>query len=437
MNPRRPLNILFIFADQMHGFAMGCMGDRQIHTPNLDRLAEEGVLFENTYSNAPVCTPFRGTLFTGRYASQTRIKNNESPVPVSERTLAGCLNEVGYRTSYVGKWHLGDKGNVWVKPELRAGFSDFLGYQCYNDFLDGVWFFDEDGSRVERPGHRTDVTTDLAIERLERVAEDRFAMFVSYQTPHYPLQPSPEYEAMYEGVHIERRPNAVDIDPYTPTFSPRSPQPKELDPVYQKYGGSLDTYLRLYYAMITQLDANVGRLLSALDRLGLRESTAVIFTSDHGDMQGSHGLRNKGVHWEESTRIPLIVRAPGGQSGMRVPTPVSGIDFFPTCLDFAGAPLEPSAEGASLAPGVLGEDDLPERPVFAEERGWCMVRHGDYKYVARTPDLEPLHLFDLESDPYEMKDLINREEHGSAAARLRAELLMWWEHVRVQRDAVG
>ena len=313
MSHRRPLNILFIFADQMHGFAMGCMGHPQVRTPYLDRLASEGVLFENTYSNAPMCTPFRGTLFTGRYPSQTGVRHNESAIPPNERTLAACLNEAGYRTSYVGKWHLGDKGNVWVRPELRAGFVDFLGYQCYNDYLEDVWFFDEDGRRIERAGHRTDVTTDLAIERLERIAGRPFAMFVSYQNPHYPLQPSPAYEGMYEGIAVERRPNAVEIDPYTPTFSPPSPRPPELDPVYRKYGGDLDAYLRQYYAMITQLDANVGRLLAALDRLGLTENTAVIFTSDHGDMQGSHGLRNKGVPWEESTRIPLIIRAPGGR----------------------------------------------------------------------------------------------------------------------------
>lgn len=426
---RAPLNLLFIFADQMHAFAMGCMGNRQIHTPHLDRLATQGVLFENAYSNAPLCTPFRGTLFTGRYASQTGVRGNEHAIPAGERTLAACLNDAGYRTSYVGKWHLGGKGNVWVEPGLRAGFKDFLGYQCYNDYREGVWFFDEEGRKIERPGHRTDVTTDLAVERLERIADRPFALFVSYQNPHYPLQPSPEYEAMYDGVAIARRPNAVDIDPYTPTFSPPSPKPKEDDPVYRKYGGDLDAYLRCYYAMVSQLDANVGRLLDALERLGVADTTAVIFTSDHGDMQGSHGLKNKGVHWEESTRIPLIIRAPGGRRGARVTTPVSGIDFFPTCLDFAGAPPEPRAEGISLAPCVFEPGEPPLRPVFAEERGWCMVRLGRYKYVARTPDLEPLHLFDLETDPYEMRDLKREPEHAETLRRLSAELTAWRRYV--------
>ena len=165
------LNILFLFSDQMHPFAMGCMDNPEIHTPNLDKLAEEGVLFRNAYSNCALCTPFRANLFTGRYASQTGVFHNKQPIPQGERTVAGRLNEGGYRTSYVGKWHLGTTGNIAVEPELRAGFTEFIGYQCYNDFINNVWFFDEDGVKTEYQKHRTDVTTDIAIERLEGLAD--------------------------------------------------------------------------------------------------------------------------------------------------------------------------------------------------------------------------------------------------------------------------
>lgn len=329
------MNILFLFADQMHAFAMGCMGNAEIQTPNLDRLAGEGTLFRHTYSNTPICTPFRGNLFTGRYASQTGIINNADPIPSSERTLAHALNDGGYRTSYVGKWHLGDKGNVAVPPELRAGFTDFIGYQCYNDFEDGVYFFDEQGICDERNTHRTEATTDIAIERLaglaQRTAQEPFALFVSYQNPHYPLQPAPEYEALYSDQTLTRRPNAQEIDPFIPTFSPYSPRPKEDDPLYYRYGQNLDLYLRQYYAMVTQLDANIGRLMRAIDEFGLRDDTVIVFTSDHGDLQGSHGQKNKSQPWEESTRIPLIVRVPGGPAGQVIDSLVSGIDFYPSC----------------------------------------------------------------------------------------------------------
>ena len=427
---RQGLNLLFLFADQMHGFALGCMGDPEYRTPHLDRLAREGTLFRNAYSCVPLCTPFRATLFTGRYGSQTGILGNGARLPKGEKTLADCLNDGGCRTGYVGKWHLGGAGNGPIAPELRGGFTEFLGYQCYNDFEKNVLFFDENGNKVDGGKHRTDATTDLAIQRLERMAGRPFALFVSYQNPHYPLQPSPEYEAMYRDARITRRPNCRDIDPYTATHSPPAPKPKDRDPVFQRYGNNLDMYLRLYHAMVTQLDANIGRLLAALDRLGLRETTAVVFTSDHGDMAGSHGLKNKRVAWEESARIPLIVRVPGGPAGQIVDAPASSVDFLPTCLGLAGLPAKPGAEGADLSGAVRGGAANPRRPVFSEMGGWCLIRRGDFKLVARRPDIEPEHLFDLKADPYEMADLVDNPAHASTREALLSTLREWNSRVR-------
>ena len=430
------MNVLFIFADQMHAFAMGCMGTPDIHTPNLNRLASQGVLFRNAYSNAPVCTPFRINLFSGLYGSQTDSLRNEARIPEGVPTLAQRLNEGGYRTSYVGKWHIGATGNQPVPPELRGGFTEFIGYQCYNDYLKDVTFFDEEGRRHERQGHRTDATTDVAIERMRRLAErrsstgERFALFVSYQNPHYPEQPSPEAEAFYAGKRIARRANCQRIDPFTGTASPPSPRPFGLDANFQRYGNDLDEYLRLYYAMVTQLDANVGRLLEELDRLGLTDDTAVVFTSDHGDMQGSHGLKNKSLPWEESTRIPLIVRVPGGASGDVCEGPVSGVDFFPTTLEWAGLPPEPTNEGASFAPTTLGRRQRFDRPVFSEMKNWCMMRKGDFKIVADSDATEPTALFDLRSDPFEMNNLLGEESLPSTQKSLLDELAAWRRHTR-------
>ena len=420
------LNLVFLFADQMHGFAMGCMGDKQIRTPHLDRLAKEGVLFRNAYSSAPVCTPFRGTLFTGRYGSQTGILDNERPLPQGEKTLADCLSAAGYRTSYVGKWHLGGAGNKAVPAALRGGFTDFIGYQCYNDYLENVVFFDEEGRGVKPGKHRTEATTDLAIARLERAAAaGPFALFVSYQNPHYPVQPSPEYDAMYRDVKIARRPNARDIDPYTATVSPRSPK-KEDDANWRAYGANLDRYLQLYYAMVTQLDANVGRMLAALDRLGLAGRTAVMFTSDHGDLQGSHGLKNKSLPWEESVRIPCVVRVPGGAKGVVSDMPVSSVDYLPTCLDLAGAPPLATAAGVSFAPAARGEKQAAARPIFAEMKGWCLIRRGDLKLVvSRGQALQATHLFNLKDDPYEMKNLVDDPARAGVKQELFAALAEW------------
>src|SRR5690606_30270753 len=152
-----------------------------------------------------------------------------------------------------------------------------------------------------------------------------FAMFVSYQAPHYPVQPSAKYEAMYRNTRITRRPNMVDIDPHTPTFSPLSPRPVEKDPDFLRVGNNLDEYLRLYYALVTQVDAGVGRLLDTLDELGLSDNTVVVFTADHGDLQGAHGLKNKTQPYEESAGIPLIVRTPDGPRQAESAALVTGI----------------------------------------------------------------------------------------------------------------
>jgi len=433
---REGYNILFIFADRMHGFAMGCMGNPDVKTPNLDRLAAEGTLFRNTYSCYPICSPFRAILQTGRYAHQTGVVENAMAIPANERTLAAALNDGGYRTGYVGKWHLGGKGSIGVPPELRAGFTDFAGYQVYNDYLDEVWFFDEKGNKTEYKKHRTDATTDAAIERLEKIKDKKFAMFVSYQAPHHPEQPPKEYEDMYADIKIHRRPNCQDIDPYIRTFSP--PRTAENDPIYKKYNKSLDTYLKLYYAMITQLDYNIGRLLKKLNELGLAGKTVVIFTADHGDMQGSHGLNRINIFYEEAARVPLIVKVPGGSKGIVSNELVSSVNLFPTILDYGGLPREKSAEGISFAPITMGKKQKLAEAVFSEggdvpvseggpsKEKWFMIRQGKYKLAVMQNDFKPTHLFDLENDPYEMKNLLKKRENCSKITENLQNKIKYW-----------
>jgi arylsulfatase A-like enzyme len=164
------MNLLFIFTDQQNRYALSCMGNPNVETPNLDRLAARGVLFRRAYSNDPVCGPFRGSLLTGQYTSRCGVVNNGDRLPSDVTTFADAFNAGGYATSWVGKWHLGGEGNRPIPEELRGGFRDFIGYQCYNGFYDNVCFYDE-GNREHRfSGHRTDVTTDLALERLDTLA---------------------------------------------------------------------------------------------------------------------------------------------------------------------------------------------------------------------------------------------------------------------------
>lgn len=437
-------NIVFIYANQMHGFAMGCMNDPNAYTPNLDCLAEQGTLFTTCYTSSPVCSPFRVNLMTGLYGNRTNALRNEARIPHGLRTLPQSLNDAGYCTSYVGKWYVGGSGNKPVPPESRAGFKEFIGYQAHNSYTSDILFWDEDGNERQFEGHRTEATTDVAIERLRRraQADEPFALFVSYLNPHFPLEPSAAfYESLYSGRRMIRRKNAQDIDPFTPTASPPSLKPFERDPAYRRYGKDLDEYLRCYYALIAQLDVNVGMIVDELDALGIADETLVVFTSDHGDMQGSHGLKNKSVPYEEATRIPLIVRAPGTPEGTTAENLVSSVDFAPTLLDWAGAEPLPDQDGRSILPALDDPSALPQRPIFSEIRGWCMVRDGNYKLCADRvygkPIITPRLLFDLEADPHEMWNRIHRREHEETRGKLMETLVSWDRDVRARQLGIN
>jgi len=430
---RRP-NLLFIFSDQQNRYALGCMDNPNVETPHLDRLAGRGVLFRRCYSNDPVCGPFRGSLMTGQYTSRCGVTGNGMPLPVGTTTFADAFNAAGYQTSWVGKWHLGSNGNVPIPEELRGGFQRFKGYQCYNGFYKDVCFYDEDNVEHRYEQHRTEVTTDIAISEFEALANQDapFMLTMSYQAPHYPEQPAPEYDEMYKGREITRRPNCQDIDPFTPTHSPKSPRPVELDPDFQRYGNNLDEYIRLYNAMCTQIDANVGRLLATLDRLGVADNTIVVYMSDHGDMQGSHGLKNKCLPHEESAGVPLITYVPGQPGGRVTDGLVSGIDLVPTCLELAGIDPAESFDGQSIAPFLRGETETTCDAVFSERGDWCMIVRDGWKLAAERQDdgLAPMLMTHLDEDPYEMN---NRAEDPAVAelrGRMLAQLADWDRDVR-------
>lgn len=431
-------NLLFIFTDQQNRYALGCMGNPNVETPHLDRLARRGVLFRRCYSNDPVCGPFRGSLLTGQYTSRCGVTNNGMPLPAGTTTFADAFNAAGYQTSWVGKWHLGGNGNCPIPKALRGGFQRFKGYQCYNGFYQNVCFYDEDDAEHRYDYHRTEVTTDLAIAELETLtaADKPFMLMMSYQAPHYPEQPAPEFAAMYEGRTIIRRPNCQEIDPFTPTQSPRSPRPVDNDPDYQRYGNNLDEYIRLYNAMCTQIDAGVGRLIGTLERLGVADRTMVVFTSDHGDMQGSHGLKNKCLPHEESAGIPLIVQVPGLPGGRVSDLLVSGIDLMPTCLELAGIGPVETVDGRSIAAFLRDGREEPGAAVFSERGNWCMIVADGWKLAAERQDdgLAPMLMTHLDADPYE---LTNRVEDAGCADRrqtMLARLAAWDCDVRRTRQ---
>ena len=424
------MNVLLIFTDQQQRFSLGCMGNPNVQTPTLDALARRGTLFRRCYSNDPICGPFRGTLMTGQYSSRCGVIDNAYPLRDDATTLADAFNAGGHQTCFIGKWHLGGNGNRPIAKSLQGGFQRFRGYQCYNGFRDQIVFSDGREYVKHYQGHRTEIATNLAIEHIREMSQEPqpWMMTLAYQAPHYPVQPAEKYAQMYAGQKIIRRPNSREVNPFTRTWSPPSPWPPNDDPDYRRYGNDLDEYIRLYYAMCTQVDANVARLLETLDELGVGDDTMVIYTSDHGDMHGSHGLTNKGYPQEESAGIPLIIHVPGSPGGRVSDALVSGIDLMPTLLDLTGLPACETVDGKSFAPLLRGESQDLTGPIFSERNKWCMVCQGNWKLAAdRTDDhsLMPTLLTNLRDDPYELDNRVNAPDAATKQARLLKTLQEW------------
>ena len=293
------LNLIFIFTDQMRGEAMKCAGNSDVITPNLDKLADEGMLFTNAFTNSPVCTPARGTILTGRYPFHHLALANEISISTEEKSIASMLKEDGYKTGYIGKWHLdGLPRDKFTPPgPRRLGFDYWAVCNCGHQYYNAYYYNDADKKVMVKgyePGHQT----DLALEFIKQNKEKPFCLFLSYGPPHAPYNQVPEkYKEMYDLEKIKLRPNCKEID--KEKYGERLHRALGLDM------GMKET-IALYYAGITAIDSCVNRLVTAVDDSGLKNNTIIVFTSDHGDMLWSHGMTKKQQPWEESVKIPLI-----------------------------------------------------------------------------------------------------------------------------------
>lgn len=405
-------NLLFIVADQLGARWTALDGHPLVRTPHLQALARESAVFTQACSTSPLCTPWRACLLSGRWPTQTGVTRNGQALPPGHVTLAQRLNAAGYHTAWLGKWHLGGRPQREraVLPHERGGFQRFSGWESHHvDHWRGRIWTDESDEPQILAGHETDALTAIAQEWLSQLPQP-FCLFVSYQAPHPPCSPPPEYLAPYAGRDLMVEPNVE------PSAWYRMPQ---WDADYD-----LQTFRERYYGEITQLDAALGRLLDALSAGGLADNTALFFTSDHGEMNGAHGLFSKGVMYDESLRVPLLVRLPRQTRAQRCATPVGTLDFLPTLLELAGAAPDPEAPGRSLLPALRGES-LPERPLFSECGELLCVLVNGWKLVARRDPLRALQLFDLQRDPWELDDALAREPER--AREMTALLREWLE----------
>ena len=408
-------NIVFVFADQMRAQATGFSGNTQVKTPNLDRLAGESVVFDTAVANCPVCTPYRASLLTGRYPLSTGLFVNDVQMRTDEVSIAHVLTCGGYQTAYIGKWHLdGPRRGGFTPPgPRRQGFDDFWAVaDCTHDYMHSLYYRDAP-EVLYWDGYDATAQTSLAIEYLRNAGDERdgdkpFCLFLSWGPPHNPYRTvGEEFLAMYPPEQITPRPNCV-------------------EPMLDEIAG--------YYAHVTALDGEIGRLLATLEQLDLSRETIFVFTSDHGDMLHSQGQQRKQRPWDESIRVPCIVRWPGRlTAGDHVTEPFNVVDIMPTLLRLAGCGVPDTVEGMDFSPRLLGESvELPRSALiagyvaFGEARGrpvWRGVRSERYTYV-RTLE-GPWLLYDNAEDQYQMRNLVGEGDYAKRQAELDTELNHW------------
>ena len=408
-------NIVYLLADQWRASATGYAGDPNVKTPHLDRLAKEGLNFRNAISVCPVCTPYRASLMTGRYPTSTGMFLNDAHLPDGELCIAEALKAAGYATAYIGKWHLDGHGrSSYIPPERRQGWDYWKAGECDHNYNHSHYYTDNSDEKRFWDGYDAFAETKDAQQYIRDHASGGkpFVLLVSYGVPHFPHATAPEeYKALYPPEKIKLPPNV-----------PEAMQ----DRARQEAQG--------YYAHCTALDKCVGDVLATLAETGLAENTIVVFTSDHGEMLGSHGCppKMKQVSWNESAHVPFLLRYPAihGSRGRVVNMPLTTPDIFPTLLGLVGAAVPGTVEGDDLSGMIRSRREASDHAVlymgvapfiardFAKE--YRAIRTSRYTYVRGLDG--PWLLFDDEKDPYQMDNLVAKLECAALCKELDGRL---------------
>jgi len=412
-------NILFIFPDQWRSHAFGYRGDPNVRTPNIDRLVAEGTEFTRAYSNHPVCSPARSMLQSGLYSHQNGFLRNNFYLEQHPDHLGYRLKDAGYQTGYIGKWHLdGHERPGFVPPHRRQGWDDFHGfnrghwYRLNDPNERQARYFTPDGKLIFSDVFEPILQTDIAIDFMKRHEDstEPWALMVSYGPPHDPYTPPPSHDRF--------NPDDIQWRDNVPTESRQDEETREM--------------ITGYYGLCELMDDQIGRLLKQLEESGQADNTYVVFSSDHGDMLGSHGRHAKLIPFEEASSIPLIIRGPGVERGQKVDQLVSIVDYPPSLLALAGTTPGSQMVGQDVTPALYGKP-IENKPVLLEgfmhleDRQWRAIVTDRYKLSLVVTEHEgpgPFnlenYLFDLVEDPYEMNNLYNDPAHQDLVKKLTA-----------------
>ncbi len=424
--PLKKPNIVYVFADQWRASALGYAGNPDVKTPNIDALAQESFNFKNAVSNCPVCSPARGSIITGQYPLTHGVFLNDVQLKHSNPSIADCFNEAGYETGYIGKWHLDGRGrSAYIPPGRRQGFKSWQALECTHNYNHSKYYDNNDPEIKKWKDYDAFSQTQAASEYIRENKDKPFMLFLSWGPPHGPYLTAPKYfQDQYDPATLQLRPNVPrDSADFIPPQ--QGHELWEMEPRARIRGVTAG-----YYAHCTALDECVGMLQKTIRAAGLEENTIFIFTSDHGDMLGSHGLLKKQWVYDESARVPFLLKYPALSSKGVVETPINTPDLMPTLCELAGVPIPSSVEGTSYASelrsgkwpaetAALLANYHPFGQVSVDRGGkeWRAIRTERYTY-ARDLHGEWL-LFDNEQDPYQMNNLLGQPEHEDLRLRMK------------------
>jgi len=435
-------NVLFIMSDQHNANALSCYGNAEISTPNLDRIAKQGVRFQNAFCQTGQCVPSRYSIWTGRYARSTGTYGNGNGQNANENTVADLFDKAGYVTGTIGKHHM-----IMNQENQNHGFDVVLN-PVDNAKPNAPLPYDEvhpgrsevGESPLPNEKHTTGLVARASIKFIEDNKDKPFVLWCSFQGPHTPITPSAPWSRQYDPKKLTLPPNHNSTDK-------QMPGENGLVNKSGKYSGEKFHYqtLAFYYGLISQIDYNIGLILDELDKLGLTENTIIVYTADHGEMMSEHGAWTKGMTGYDATvRVPLIIKYREQFSGNRkIDDLACSIDILPTLLDLSGLNIPKNIEGRSLVQLMTSNVNWREY-AFSEigsstQSSVITVRGKTEKYVLfrKMGKMEYEQLFDLKSDPWETINLATDRKYENNLLKMRSILDKWEKETETSKPIVS
>lgn len=426
-------NIVFILADDHRYDAMSFMGHPFARTPQMDAMARNGVHLKNALVTTSLCSPSRASILTGLYTFRHRVIDNNRPIPAGTVYFPQYLQQAGYATAFIGKWHMGGDSD-----EVRPGFDHWISFRGQGHYLppNPDYTLNVNGRRVKQKGYITDELTDYALEWLARQkpAEKPFFLYLSHKAVHANFTPADRHEGKLGNLPFQRP--ATEAKPAPAANKPRwlADQRNSWHGVDFPYHSELDIerYYKRYCETLSAVDDGIGRLMDQLKKMGIHDETLVVYMGDNGFMFGEHGLIDKRVAYEASIRVPMLMQCPElFKGGTVVDQVVANIDIAPTILEAAGLRAPPHLDGRSFIPLAQGRS-VPWRDYFLYVYYWeknfpqsptvFSLRGDRFKYITYYGLWDVDELYDLQSDPDESTNLIHRPEHRATVVAMEQRL---------------